>query len=337
MDIIRKKAYARAGLVGNPSDNFNGKTISLIVRNFSATVLLYEWEDLEIVPNAEDQSRFGSITELAHDVDRHGYHGGTRLVKATIKRFFEYCQGKKIILHERNFSIRYETDIPRQVGLAGSSAIIVGALRCLMEFYEVAIPLHLQPSLVLAIEREELKIAGGLQDRVIQIYEGVMYMDFSKEKMRIEDGLEFGQYSRIKEELPPLYIAYNTDLSEPTEIIHSNLLDRYNQREPEVVEAMEKFATLAFNFHQALLIGETATLPQLIDENFDLRRSIKELPSNQIKMVETARQTGASAKFAGSGGAIVGTYENDEMLEQLSTSMADIDCQLIIPKIHSES
>ena len=28
--IIEEKAYARAGLVGNPSDIFHGKTISLI-------------------------------------------------------------------------------------------------------------------------------------------------------------------------------------------------------------------------------------------------------------------------------------------------------------------
>jgi len=34
MLIIRKRAYARAGLIGNPSDGYHGKTISIIVRNF---------------------------------------------------------------------------------------------------------------------------------------------------------------------------------------------------------------------------------------------------------------------------------------------------------------
>lgn len=41
MQIIRKRAYARAGLLGNPSDGYNGKTVSLIVRNFWAEVVLY--------------------------------------------------------------------------------------------------------------------------------------------------------------------------------------------------------------------------------------------------------------------------------------------------------
>ena len=47
--LIRKRAFARAGLVGNPSDGYHGKTISLIVRNFHAEVVLYEWDDVEIV------------------------------------------------------------------------------------------------------------------------------------------------------------------------------------------------------------------------------------------------------------------------------------------------
>ena len=49
MIIIRKRAYARAGLVGNPSDGYHGKTISISVRNFWAEVVLYEWDSVDIV------------------------------------------------------------------------------------------------------------------------------------------------------------------------------------------------------------------------------------------------------------------------------------------------
>src|SRR5512140_2913967 len=49
MLLIRKRAYARAGLVGNPSDGYHGKTISIIVRNFCAEAVLYEWDTVEIV------------------------------------------------------------------------------------------------------------------------------------------------------------------------------------------------------------------------------------------------------------------------------------------------
>ena len=88
--LIQTKAYARAGLVGNPSDGYYGKTISFIVRNFHAEVTLYESPELVIEPNERDHSVFGSIEELAANVRQFGYYGGIRLLKAGVKRFFEY-------------------------------------------------------------------------------------------------------------------------------------------------------------------------------------------------------------------------------------------------------
>ena len=136
MELLRRRAYARAGLMGNPSDGYHGKTLSVTVGNFYAETVLYEWEDVEIVLAAEDRVRFGSLGELARDVDLHGYYGGIRLVKATIKTFYEFCR-ERYPLHDRNFSIRYETNIPRAVGLAGSSAIIVATMRALVDFFDV--------------------------------------------------------------------------------------------------------------------------------------------------------------------------------------------------------
>ena len=180
---IRKRAYARAGLAGNPSDGYFGKTLSIVVRNFWAEATLSESDELVLTPSREDQGRFASIDALVRDVRLHGYYGGLRLVKATVKRFAEYCRREGHALADRNFTLRYESNIPRQVGLAGSSAIVVAALRCLMEFHGVEIPRRFQPSLALAAEDEELAVPAGLQDRVIQVYEGLVYMDFARERM----------------------------------------------------------------------------------------------------------------------------------------------------------
>lgn len=58
MIIVRKRAYARAGLIGNPSDGYHGKTISISVRNFWAEVVLYEWDSVDIVLAEDDRARF---------------------------------------------------------------------------------------------------------------------------------------------------------------------------------------------------------------------------------------------------------------------------------------
>jgi len=329
MEIIRRRAYARAGLIGNPSDGYHGKTIAVLVRQFFAEVVLYEWEDLEIVPSQDDQSRFHSIQALATDVQLHGYYGGIRLVKATIKKFLEYCQGRHE-LHDRNFSIRYESNIPRAVGMAGSSGIIVATLRALMDFYQIEIPLRVQPSLVLSVEREELGIQGGLQDRVVQCYDQPVYMDFSEVAMSEEYGLLCGTYETLDPaKLPQLYLAFDQSVGEPTEVFHNNIRGRFNQGEASVVAAMQKFAALTVEARTAIAEGEPQRLATLIDENFDTRQSICQLPTGQVRMVELARAAGASAKFAGSGGAIVGTYTDASMLAELEATLSSAGCQVL--------
>jgi glucuronokinase len=293
---------------------------------------LYEWEKIEIVRSRNDESSFSSLDELCEDVKRHGYYGGIRLVKAAIYGFAEYCRSRSITLHNRNFSIRYESTIPRQVGLAGSSAIIVAAFNALLDFYGITIDKRVLPSLVLSIERDQLSIQAGLQDRVIQVYGGAVFMDFSKEATEISDGFACGYYEPIPTELlPPLYISYSANYSEPTEVFHNNLRFRYEGGEQAVIEAMKTFASLTVEAKQAILDRDNEKLSKLLNKNFDTRQSICRLPKEQVKMIETARATGASAKFAGSGGAIIGTYQNEETFNQLTDVMKEIGCVVVKP------
>ena len=330
MRIIRKRAYARAGLLGNPSDGYNGKTIAVSIKDFWSEVSLYDWHTLEILPSQYDHGRFRSIYELADDVTSHGYYGGIRLLKATIKRFVDYCNDQGIQLHSQNFSVRYDSYIPRQVGLAGSSSIITAMLRCLLEFYDIDMPIAIQPSFVLSVEQDELGITAGLQDRVIQVYEGMVYMDFSESQAQIKHGMTHYHYHSLDwSPKLPLYIAYHTRLGEPTEVFHNDLRGRFNRGDSAVVGAMQQFAQYAEDGRHAIQSNDLTQLASAIDANFDTRQEIAQLPQWQIDMVKTARRCGASAKFAGSGGAIVGTYTDSTMLNTLSEEMDKIGSKVI--------
>ncbi len=130
MDIITERCYARIGILGNPSDGYFGATISATIQNFWAQVVLYEWPQLEIVPGPADADTYANPDDLVHQVRANGYYGASRLIKAAIVRFWDYVQKNRLTLDKgrRNFSIRYETNIPRQVGLAGSSAILTATV-----------------------------------------------------------------------------------------------------------------------------------------------------------------------------------------------------------------
>jgi glucuronokinase len=329
--IIRYRAYPRAGLIGNPSDGYYGKTISFAFSNFCSEVLLYQTPDLEILPHARDHSHFSSIHDLHRDVHRHGYYGGIRLLKATIKRFYDYCHESHIELDDRNFTIRYHTNIPTQVGLAGSSAIITACMRCLMAFYSVDIPKPIMANLILSVEKNELGIPAGLQDRVAQVYEGLVYMDFDRAIMERQG---YGHYEELDPKLlPPLYVAYRAELAEGTEVFHNNIRDRWERGDPEVVAAMKTWAGLAEQVRALLLKGEQAAIAPVLDANFDLRRRIYNISPSNLQMVEAARSAGASAKFTGSGGAIVGTYTDEAMYARLGEKLAAVGVKVLKPNI----
>ncbi len=40
--------------------------------------------------------------------------GGVRLLMATCKKFFQWCYDQGVSLPKRNFTIKYDTNIPRQ-------------------------------------------------------------------------------------------------------------------------------------------------------------------------------------------------------------------------------
>jgi glucuronokinase len=329
--IIQTHSYPRAALIGNPSDGYFGKTIAFVFRNFTAEVILYESPELEILPQERDRSVFRSVKGLYEDVKLYGYYGGIRLLKAAIKRFYEYCREEDIDLGNRNFTIRYSSTIPNRLGLAGSSAIITACVKALMQFYEVEIPAHLLANLILSVENNELGISAGLQDRVAQAYERPVFMDFDRKHME-QHG--YGIYETFNAQLlPPLYIAYRTDLSEGSEVLHNNLRARFNQQEPEVIQAMQEFGSLSSRCRELLENGRSREIGPLLDQNFELRRSITQISKANERMVNLARSVGASAKFTGSGGAIIGTYADEIMYQDLKACLKAENIAIIRPQI----
>jgi glucuronokinase len=329
--LIETRAYARAGLLGNPSDGFFGKTIAVSVRNFGASVTLYPSPELHIESQPQDGSVFRSLHHLRDAVSTLGYHGGVPLVKASIKKFAEYCEAEHIRLPNHNFSIRYNTSIPRQVGLSGSSAIIVATFRALMQFYQVEIPLPILPNLVLATESEELGITAGLQDRVIQCYEGCVYMNFEQS---IIDRQGYGDYESVDARLlPKLYIAYNTDLGKQSGRIHNDVRARWLKGEQLVVDTLAEIADLARQGRDAIAEQNISLLNELVNHNFDLRTRIYTINDRNRSLIDTARSCGASASFAGSGGTIIGIYRDDAMLNRLFVSLKKINARVIKPYV----
>ncbi len=295
-------AFARAGLVGNPSDSYGGKTIALSVRNFVARVSVEASDSIEIAD--------GSAAPLLNAaIRRFEAHTGTAISPARISM---------------------ETNIPFQVGLAGSSAIVIAALRALSRAHAIPLDPFDQAELALAAERDDLGIAAGPMDRVVQAYEGLIGMDFSGERRR-------DSYTRLSTKwLPPMLIAWDPRGGESSGIVHSDLRERWERGDTDVRNAMALFRDLVDEGERALRAGDHARLREVVDRNFDTRAKLCGIAERDREMVELARSRGASAKQCGSGGACLAVLAAETDADALARAYAMAGYQTVRPVVESD-
>jgi len=337
------RSYARVGLMGNPSDQFHGKSIAVTVKNFWSTVCLIPNEinenhnddnndntKISFVPHpvSDDFMNFTNIGSVRNQVLANGYTGGIRLLQATLKRFFEHthhqitsslsspsskASAQKVLdkMKTQGFSLAYDTNVPRQVGLAGSSCIVSAALKALLQFYQVFdcphfMPINNRPTFVLEVESKEHGINAGLMDRVAQMFEGCVEMDFTNPELTKEKGHAI--YTRHPvSSLPPLHLAVALDPSDSGKL-HATVAKRFREGDQEVLDAVKNWVKFVDEAVQAIGKQDHAKIRSLMDQNFNLRRKVygdECLGWKNLRMVEIARQHHASTKFPGSGGAVL--------------------------------
>ena len=102
-----------------------------------------------------------------------------------------------------------------------------------------------------------------------------------------------------------------------------------------MLAAMAEWADLTVKMCDALQQRDHRTVSQILNRNFDLRCEVcaGSISEKNRRMVTLARSCGASAKFTGSGGAIIGTFEDDAMFEKLRTTLNAYDVEIIRPSI----
>uniref|UniRef100_A0A672KEB4 Glucuronokinase 1-like n=1 Tax=Sinocyclocheilus grahami TaxID=75366 RepID=A0A672KEB4_SINGR len=285
---ITCRSYARVGLMGNPSDGFNGKTIAMSIANFWAEVTLIESQTLVLLPHPlNDPTEFGSLQDLFRISRKEGYLGGLRLLQATCKKFYQFCSEQGIALSKQNFTLKYDTNIPRQVvrliHIICSCAIVSATLKCLMKFYNITdndLPKPIRANFILNVETDELFITAGLQDRVVQ---ALLYVKIL---------ISIGEYIPLDmSNLPLFWLAYLGDPSDSGRI-HSHVRQCWLNGDSAVVEAMKSFAELTDQASYSM--------------NFF---------TNGIRGNMTSRkQFGSAVKLPGSGGAVVGLCMDPERL-----------------------
>jgi glucuronokinase len=286
------RASARAALAGNPSDGYGGAVLAVTVDALEALAVVRG----NTGPGVEPESQ---------------------LVQATVRRFAEHLCPEAAQTYAT-----WSTTIPRSVGLGGSSAIVIATLRALCGLHRVSLSELELAEFALAVEVQELDIAAGPQDRIAQAYGGLTFMDFGA-----------GHYERLERRtLPPLVLAWRTDAATESGQVHTPLRERHARGEVAVVEALRELGRLAREARAALASDDMAALARCVDASFDARQRIMALDERHVEMIHRAREHGAAANYAGSGGAIIAVCPvGADQQAAVAHELRAIGCGLLTP------
>jgi len=284
-------AWPRAGLLGNPSDLYEGRGIGFTFENFAARV---RW-----VESAEHEAEIllaarSVLPQLGIDAAQSG-----------------------------EWAWQLQSDIPRQVGLSGSSAIILAALRLACTRAGIQVSAERLAELALRAETDFMGISAGPMDRMVQAHEGVVAMDFAS-----------GVVERLHaDSLPLLRILIDQQPGQDSGGVHAPVRDRWLAGEPQVRATMAQFRPLVDEALLALQAADFARLITLINRNFDLRAEVFPIGKRDRAAVELARGFGLGAKFCGSGGAILAAAQDASDFMGLDRAASDIGFDVIEPQI----
>ena len=191
----------------------------------------------------------------------------------------------------------WTSDIPRSVGLGGSSALVIAALRA--SGRAPSDPLALA-ELALAVERDDLGIPAGLQDRAVQAFGAPVLVDLAVDApvRTLAAGAAF-----------EFVVAWRADASEDSGAYH---------RGRRGAEGMAELAQIARDAAAAFEAGDADALESAMDASARLRDEVAPLPPAHNELADELRSAGLSPNSTGSGGAVVALLRGASKLDLLS-------------------
>ncbi len=281
MTPLTANAHARVGLLGNPSDIYGGRGLGFSVADMTATVRLEPAAE-NALPN--------ELFEAAWTVAER------ELTAAGVE------------VRARPFLLTFESDIPFQGGLSGSSALVTAALRAWSRWFAAPLAARRVAELALAVENEVLGIRAGPLDRVVQAHDGLLAMDFAAPfaptaARRLDPAL-----------LPPMLLAWHGVPGRSSGDVHAPVFARFEAGDEQVRETMAALARNAEAGEAALLQGDGAAFRRCVDRNFELRARVFQIEAADRELIELGRSAGAACKLPGSGGCVLMVCRDGEHL-----------------------
>ncbi|RYY38551.1 MAG: dehydrogenase [Chitinophagaceae bacterium] len=297
--IYRSKAPLRIGLAGggtdvSPYSDLYGGTI------LNATISLYAHASIEPIEEPkiilETNDRCERIEyDIAQSLPIDGHLDLLKGVYNAVQRDYGSIRG--------GFKLSTFVDAPAGSGLGTSSTLVVAIIGAFAEWLRLPLGEYDIAHYAYAIERNELKMAGGKQDQYAATFGGVNFMEFLEGDKVIVNPLRIKQQYLFELE-NNLVLYYTATSRESARIIEQQSKNVVAKKEGSI-EAMHQLKQQALMMKEAVLMGRIHQLGEILDYGYQQKRLMADGISNPLmeEIYETAKKAGATGgKISGAGG-----------------------------------
>ena len=292
--IIRSKAPVRISMAGGGTDfphwyNHRPGAVLCTTINHYARVTLY--------PRADEAVRIRSV-DLGYMVDYHlddkpAFDGALDLAKAAIARF-----GVR-----RGMDLDVRSDAPAGSGLGGSSALTAAVIGAVTAYQGLELSNYELSELNCLVEREDVRIPGGMQDQYATTFGGFNVIEFSKNgilvnPLRIDRAI-------LNDLEAHLLLCYTGGVRVNLGLIEKQIRFCEEGRQT-TVDSMQRIYELVFEMKEALLRGRLDKFGELLHEGYENKKRMNPAiteGTNADLLYDEARKHGAiGGKLMGAGG-----------------------------------
>lgn len=220
------------------------------------------------------------------------YDGNMDLAKVVLNHF-ELDRGADIVLH---------SDAPPGSGLGSSSSLLVALITALSEWRGVHLDPYEVADLAVKMERDDLKIPGGLQDQYAAAFGGFNWIEFNKGENIVTPMRVPGH---IREELEYRSMLVYVGRTRISANILNEQIAETGKAAGSVVDALHGTKRIAQEMKRVLLRVEWQRWGELLHEGWQHKKRFStKITDPQIDaLYEAARKAGAQGgKLLGAGG-----------------------------------
>jgi D-glycero-alpha-D-manno-heptose-7-phosphate kinase len=299
MHLIRAKAPLRVSFAGGGTDvppfpeREGGLVLSATINHYAYGGLRPRRDGLIGIESLDlgMQVQFDADDPLASD-------GNLDLVKAAIRKLGRTTNGNG----EHGFDLFLHSSAPPGSGLGSSSTMMVALVGLLKEYQSLQLTDYELADMAYVVERQDLGLAGGLQDHYAATFGGFNFIEFHGDRT-IVNPLRISP--SVVHELEHNLLLVYTGKTRRSDGIIDDQKHRFENGDRDALAGLRTQKKLAVAMKDSLLRGQLTCFGELLDEAWHYKKRMSPRISTEFieEIYSLAKANGAlGGKVTGAGG-----------------------------------